>query len=69
VVAIAVALAVPVALVASRVIASYLFEVAPGDPHVLAAAGATVVLSAVSAVLVPAWRSSRLDATTALRHE
>jgi ABC-type antimicrobial peptide transport system permease subunit len=55
------------ALAASRVIASLLFEVSPTDP--LALIGACVVLLAVAAIAayVPAYHASRVDPARALQ--
>jgi putative ABC transport system permease protein len=64
-----VALAIPVALGAARLLSGYLFDVAPGDPRIFAAAGAMMLLVAMAAALPPAWRASRLDPVMALRNE
>jgi predicted permease len=65
--AIGATLGVAGALVASRVIASLLFQVSPNDP--ISIAGACAVLLAVAAIAayLPAQRASRIDAALALR--
>jgi predicted permease len=56
-----------VALVASNVVAGFLFGVEPTDPTSLAAAAGTLFASGVIAALVPAWRASATDPGTAIR--
>jgi ABC-type antimicrobial peptide transport system permease subunit len=53
----------------TRLMRSLLYEVKPLDPAVFAAVSATLMLAAVLACLVPAWRASRLDPMRALRVE
>jgi ABC-type antimicrobial peptide transport system permease subunit len=48
---------------------SLLYGVAPRDPVVLVAALLLVIVTAVLAAFVPAWRASRLDPLAALRHD
>jgi putative ABC transport system permease protein len=67
--ALGVALGVPAALAATRVLSTMLFEVKPGDPSTLAAIGALLVIIAFTATLVPALRAARVDPMEALRHE
>jgi predicted permease len=57
------------ALAASRVVASFLFGVSPTDPATFAVAAGTLVVVALVAGIVPAWRVARLDPVTALRDE
>jgi predicted permease len=57
------------ALVTSRLVESFLFETKPNDPVAVAAAAAILVVSALVAGYAPAWRASRVDPLTALRHE
>lgn len=63
------AIGLPAALVASRLVASLLYEVKPGD--VQSVVGATVILLAAALVAgyLPAWKASRIDPMTAVRHE
>ena len=60
---------VPAAVVASRLIASFLFGVQPGDPASVVTAGLILSSVAVLAGFLPARRAARLDPLTALRHE
>jgi ABC-type lipoprotein release transport system permease subunit len=46
-----------------------LFEVSPLDPLTLTASVAFVIVVALVATFVPAWRACRLSPMTALRHE
>jgi ABC-type antimicrobial peptide transport system permease subunit len=67
--ALGVALGVPAALAATRVLSTMLFEVKPGDPGTLAAISALLVIIAFAAALIPALRAARVDPMEALRHE
>ena len=58
-----------VALAASRFIESFLFETRPNDPRAVALAAAILLAAALTAGYGPAWRASRVDPLTALRHE
>jgi ABC-type antimicrobial peptide transport system permease subunit len=60
---------VPVALVASRFIASYLFGVTPSDPNALVLAVLTILIVAMLAGYLPGRRASSLDPMIALRSE
>ena len=44
------------------------YETAPVSAGSYAAAGAIVLSVVVGATVVPAWRASRIDPATALRH-
>ena len=55
------------ALALSRVMRALLFQVAPNDPFTLATVSLTLAVVATVAVLVPAWRATRVDAMEALR--
>ena len=57
------------ALGVGRLLGSLLFDVAPTDMLPLAAASGLLLGVAVIASLIPAWRASRIDPTTALRVE
>ena len=61
------ALGLALAMAASRVMASLLYQVAPTDPVTYLAAGALLVAVGALACYVPARRASRADPTTALR--
>jgi putative ABC transport system permease protein len=53
----------------ARVLATLLFEVQPTDAGTYAAASAFLVLVALAASLVPAWRATRVAPVSALRAE
>ncbi|HET9948650.1 MAG TPA: ABC transporter permease [Longimicrobiales bacterium] len=57
------------ALAATRLVASFLFGVAPGDPATFALAALVLGLVAGAAGALPAWRAARLDPMAALREE
>jgi predicted permease len=63
------ALAVPAALVLTRVMQSQLYGVAPHDPQNVLQAIAVLTAVAALAGLLPAWRASRTDPINALRFE
>lgn len=58
-----------VALAATRVLASLLHGVSPGDPVTLAAVCAVLAAVTMAAALAPARRAARIDPMEALRHE
>jgi macrolide transport system ATP-binding/permease protein len=60
---------VPVALLCGRYMQSQLFEVTRGDPEVLTAAIAALLLAACAAAILPAKRAATIDAAKALRSE
>ena len=64
-----VAIGIPVALEASRLVSSMLFGVKGTDPWTISAATATLVAAGLVAAFVPMWRASRLDPIVALRYE
>jgi putative ABC transport system permease protein len=64
-----VALAIPAALVLSRLLSGLLFEVKPADPVVLALVGAFLLGVAGLASAFPAWRAARVDPSIALRQD
>ena len=66
---IALAISVPAALAASKLVESYLFQMKPNDP--LALTGAIVILmsAAILAGYLPARSASRIDPMIALRHD
>jgi ABC-type antimicrobial peptide transport system permease subunit len=55
------------ALAISRVVARLLFGVSTTDPATFGSVGAILLLVALVASWVPAWRASRLDPLLALR--
>jgi cell division protein FtsX len=56
-------------LYGSRFVETMLFEVAPLDASSLALPLGTLLLAAVAAAAVPAWRAARVDPVIALRNE
>ena len=67
--AVGLAISVPAALSASRLVKSFLFETQPNDPGTLALAGVVLLSAAILAGYAPARRASRIDPLAALRHE
>ncbi|MBV9498025.1 MAG: ABC transporter permease [Acidobacteriaceae bacterium] len=67
--AVGLAISLPVALSASRLVKSFLFETQPNDPRTLALAGVVLLSSAILAGYAPARRASRIDPVAALRQE
>jgi predicted permease len=68
-VAVGLAISVPAALFASRLVKSFLFGIQPNDPGTLILAATILVGAAILAGYVPARRASRIDPLAALRHE
>ena len=64
-----VAISAPIALAASRLVESFLFEMKPNDPLALTGAAVTLVIAAILAGYLPARNASRIEPTLALRHE
>jgi len=64
-----VAVGLPLAFAAARLLRSLLFEVSPTDPITFAAVVAFLAMAALAATYVPARRASRVDPVEALRHE
>jgi len=60
---------VALAIVLSRVLRSFLFEVQPGDPATLIVAGVLFIGVALLACWVPVRRAARVDPMVALRYE
>jgi putative ABC transport system permease protein len=69
VVAIGVAIGVAVALALGSLVASMLYKTSPRDPFVIVASTMTLLVVAVVACCIPAWRASRVDPLTAMRAE
>jgi putative ABC transport system permease protein len=57
------------ALGVTRTMAAFLYRVDPRDPGVLAAVGALLVVTALVACIVPAWRAASIDPAVVLRDE
>jgi predicted permease len=67
--AVGVAVGLPVAWAASRLISSMLFDVRPMDPLTIGGAIAVLTLAGALAAFLPARRAACVDAMVALRHE
>lgn len=67
--AVGVVLGIGGSLAAARVLRSLLFQVAPGDPASIAAAGAALCVVALAAAAIPARRAAKVDPNIALRQE
>ncbi len=63
------AIGVPAALGAAKLVESLLFEVKPYDPRALTVAVAILLSAALLAGYAPARRASRIDPMTAVRHD
>lgn len=69
IVASGVAIGLVLALAIATMVASMLYETSPRDPLVFASSAVTLLVVAVLACAVPAWRASRVDPLAALRSE
>ncbi len=67
--AVGLAIGVPASLGASRLVESFLFGIRPNDSRALFAAVAILLAAALLAGYLPAWKASRIDPMTAVRHE
>lgn len=67
--AVGLAISLPTALLASKLLQSFLFGMKPNDPLTLTASVVTLVCAAVLAGYLPARNASRIDPMTALRQE
>ncbi len=67
--AVGLALGISMALVTSKLIRSFLYGLKSNDPLALALAVITLLTAALIAGYVPAWKASRIDPMTAIRHE
>jgi ABC-type antimicrobial peptide transport system permease subunit len=66
---IGIAIGVPVALAAARLIASQLYGIKPSDPSTIAVAVLMLAGVGLIAGYVPARRATRVDPMVALRYE
>jgi putative ABC transport system permease protein len=64
-----VVIGIALALAGGRFVASMLYRTSSHDPMVLATVSIALLLVAVLACLVPAWRALRVDPASALRAE
>ena len=64
-----VAIGLPAALALTRVLASQLYNIAPGDPLVISLAVSGIAATAAVSAYIPARRATRVDPVTALRYE
>jgi predicted permease len=69
VIGVGIAIGVPVALAATRLVKAQLYEVEAMDPLTMTAAAIVLALVAVLAGYIPALRASRVDPMIALRYE
>ena len=67
--AVGLAISVPAAFAASKLVESFLFGMKPNDPLALAGSVLTLVSAAILAGYLPARNASRIDPMIALRHE
>ena len=67
--AVGLAISVPAALAASKLVESFLYKMKPNDPLALIGSGVVLVSAAILAGYLPARNASRIDPMIALRHE
>ena len=65
--AVALAISVPAALVASKLVESFLFGMKPNDPLALTGSAVTLAIAAILAGYLPARNASRIDPMITLR--
>jgi macrolide transport system ATP-binding/permease protein len=68
-IAIGVAIGLPLVWSSEKAIGAFLFNAAPNDVRALALPIAILLASALIAAALPAWRAARIDPMQALRHE
>jgi predicted permease len=64
-----IALGIPAVFASKRLLSRFLFGLTATDPTTLASVAVGLMIVAVLAGYVPAWRASRVDPLIALRHE
>ena len=64
-----IAISVPAALAASKLVESFLFGMKGNDPRTIGAAVAVLLMAAMVAAYLPARRAARVDPMVALRNE
>jgi ABC-type antimicrobial peptide transport system permease subunit len=69
IVALGVVVGVGLSVVATRLVASFVYEVSRNDPLTLAGSALILALVGLIAAAIPAWRASRLDPVAALRED
>jgi ABC-type antimicrobial peptide transport system permease subunit len=62
-----IAIGVAMALLLTRVLATFVYRVSTTDPATLGACAALLVAAAAAASWIPAWRAVRLDPSESLR--
>jgi ABC-type antimicrobial peptide transport system permease subunit len=67
--AVGLAIGVPAALAAAKLVESFLFGMKPNDPLALMGSVAALVSAAILAGYLPARNASRIDPMIALRHD
>ena len=67
--AVGLAIGIPAALAASKLVEAFLFKMKPNDPVALAASIAILLAAAILAGYVPARKAALIDPMIALRHE
>ena len=67
--AVKVAISLPAALAATKLVESFLFQMQRNDPLALTAAVLTMTVATMLAGYVPARNASRINPMSALRHE
>jgi putative ABC transport system permease protein len=64
-----VALGIPVALAATRLVSGQLFRIGATDPLTIGSATLALLAVTVVASYLPAWRATRVDPIVALKYE
>jgi macrolide transport system ATP-binding/permease protein len=67
--AVGLAISLPIALLMSKVVQSFLYAMKPNDPIALCASLLTLVVASILAGYLPARRASKIDPISALRQE